>query len=188
MSTLVRLIVVSSRMGAGTSYPPPTVSYHSDRAGSYTIDEFIDRRIYKWFKKTTVEIVVFVEERSVRAHLVEFKEGNIQFTTELDGHIEIDINPNIEIKNKKHKGMCSEAIAKTMFCAIRTYVERFGIPVTYGNVTITSNNAKAAFHCYKHAFAKNGFETDSSPPLFDNIKQWTIHFIKSIKKPLRLVR
>jgi hypothetical protein len=82
--------------------------------------------------------------------------------------------------------MCSESTTKPMFCAIRSYVERFGKTIPYGSVTITSQQAKAAFQCYKTAFKNNGYETDSEPPTTDKIKQWTIQYIKSITKPLKL--
>jgi|TARA_B110001450_G_scaffold174520_1_gene162895 hypothetical protein len=170
-------------MGAG--FYAPIASYHTDRAGTYTIDETFDKRVYKWFQNNnSIQIAVFVEDKSVRAQLIEFN----AFKIRQDDCVEIIVNENIEIKDVyiNHKGMSSESVAKTMFCAIRTYVERIGNPVLYGNVTVTSKNAKAAFRCYKSAFAKNGFETESTLPSVDVINQWTIHFIKSIKKPLKL--
>lgn len=177
-------------MGAGTSQQLPIVTYHCDRGGVYTVVETIDKRKYRWFQhNATIIVDVVLEENSVRSHLVEFQKENIHFTNERGSHIDIVVKEgNIEIKDVflKHKGMCSEATTKTIFCAIRTYVERFGRPVLYGNVNITSQNAKAAFNCYRTAFANNGFETDSTAPTLDNIKHWTVLFIKSIIIPLKL--
>jgi len=176
-------------MGTGVSNISTVITYHNDRGGVYTIDETINQRTYRWFTdETLIEIIVFIEANSVRAHLVKFKKGQICFDNEYDGHVDITVNDTIEINDVflKHQGICSESTTKTMFCALRTYVERFGRPVFYGHVTITSKNAKAAFQCYCRAFANNGFETDSTPPCLDIINNWCIRFIKTIKKPLKL--
>tara|TARA_B110000285_G_scaffold66551_1_gene76438 strand:+ start:9387 stop:9917 length:531 start_codon:yes stop_codon:yes gene_type:complete len=175
-------------MGTGTSLPITT--YHHDRGGVYIVEESFDTRTYKWYTDNiTVEVVVFVEEYGVRAHLVEYKTEKIHFTNENNGHVDIIVkDSHIQIKDVylKHKGMCSDATTKTMFCAIRTYVARVGKTIPYGSVTITSKNAKAAFKCYKSAFKNNGYETDSEVPATEIIKQWTIQYIKSITRPLKL--
>ena len=175
-------------MGSGASLPITT--YHHDRGGAYVVEETFDTRTYKWQgDDTSAEVVVFIEEWGVRAHLVEYKKGKIHFTNENNGHVDVLVTDSgIEIKDVylEHKGMCSKSTTKTLFCAIRTYAERFGKSIPYGNVTIVSQYAKAAFQCYKTAFKNNGYETDSEPPTKDNIKHWTIQYIKSINKPLKL--
>jgi len=175
-------------MGSGTSLPITT--FHTDRGGSYTVEEMSDTRTYKWYgDKLDVEVVVFIEDWGVRAHLVEFNKEKIHFTNENNGYVDISVKDScIEIQDVylKHRGMCSESTMKTMFCAIRSYVERVGKTIPYGSVTITSQQAKAAFQCYKTAFKSNGYETDSEPPATNEIKQWTIQYIRSITKPLKL--
>jgi hypothetical protein len=184
----IYISILNSKMGSGTSLPITT--YHQDRGGTYIVEETFDTRTYKWYSvRLDVEVVVFIEEWGVRAHLVEFNKGKIHFTNENNGYVDISVKEScIEIQDVyiKHRGMCSESTTKPMFCAIRSYVERFGKTIPYGSVTITSQQAKAAFQCYKTAFKNNGYETDSEPPTTDKIKQWTIQYIKSITKPLKL--
>ena len=175
-------------MGSGKSVPITT--YYNDRGGAYMVEKTFDTQTYKWYgDKLDVEVLVIIEEWGVRAHLVEFNKEKIHFTNENNGYVDISVKDScIEIQDVyiKHQGMCSESTMKTMFCAIRSYVERFGKTIPYGSVTITSQHAKAAFQCYKTAFKNNGYETDSDPPAADEIKQWTIQYIKSITKPLKL--
>jgi len=86
-----------------------------------------------------VEVVVFIEKWGVRAHLLEFNKGKIHFTNENNGYVEISVKDScIEIQDVyiKHQGMCSESTTKTMFCAIRSYVERFGKTIPYGSTKI----------------------------------------------------
>lgn len=175
-------------MGSGTSLP--ITSYHDDRGGTYVIEETCDTRVYKWYQDgLTVEVNVYIEDWGVRAHLVKYERGKTQFTNENKEHVDITVRDNsIEIKDVflKHKGMCSESTSKTMFCAIRTYVERIGKAIPYGAVTITSRHAKSAFQCYATAFKNNGYKTNSEAPTTDEIKQWTIRYVKSITIPLNL--
>lgn len=175
-------------MGSGTSLP--ITSYHHDRGGTYIMEETYDTRVYKWYQdELAVEVNVYIEDWGVRAHLVTYKKGKTHFTNERKEHVDITVkDKSIEIKDVflKHKGMCSASTTKTMFCAIRTYVERIGDTIPYGSVTITSRHAKAAFQCYKTAFNNNGYETDSEAPATDETKQQTIKYVKSIMKPLDL--
>lgn len=178
-----------SKMGIGSSYS--AISYHDDRGGVYVLEDMVGQRLYHWhttgFK---LDVMVNVGDSEVNAHLLHYRDKDTLFSNEHDGHIDITVlNSCIQIKDVylTVNGICTLTLTKTMFAAIRTYVEKCGREVLFGQVIITSANAKVAFNIYNQAFVNNGFCTTTMRSKEDNVTNWTIFFHKTIKQPVLIM-
>ena len=186
--------LISDSMGSGNSVKFLTL--HSEqKAGDFLILNNGPEWTFKWGNIVAgIEVVVVKElSESLSAHLIRnnmFKNKVQHFDVEKgDGYVDITIKSGIcEISDvyMKCRGICTMSLEKVIFAAIRIYARDFRRSVRWGCVKISSNHARAAYHCYVTAFQKNGFCTETVEPDTDLQENFIVDFVKIVRQPLNL--
>jgi len=193
-SLCLTLLQIYYRMGSGNSVKLLTI--HSEhKAGDFMILNDGPQWAFKWGNiMAGIEIVVVKEDTdTLSAHLIR---NNINadrmkhFDVEKgDGYVDIIIKSEVcEILDvyMKCRGICTMSLEKVIFAAIRVYAREFHSSVRWGCVKISSNNARAAYHCYVTAFRRNGFCTETPVPLTDTQEDFIVDFVKIVRQPPQL--
>lgn len=166
---------------------PVHIEYFSDRGGDYTITHTDDKWVFRWGTvQKGVEIDVFQRGDIVAAHLVRnnfSKKSKKHFHAEYDGHLDVIItNETVEVQNVflRKRGICKESVHKVIFAAMRIYARELRKCIRTGIVVISSEYAKAAYHCYKKAFKLNGFSTETPEPPSKRILDYIVVFTRDV--------
>lgn len=177
----------------GSITAPIDIEYFSDRGGDYTITHTDDKWVFRWGTvQNGVEIDVFKQKQMVAGHLVRnnfSKKSKKHFDAEYDGHLDVIIaNETVEIKNVflSKRGICKESVNKVIFAAMRIYARELRQCIRAGIVIISSEYAKAAYHCYKKAFKLNGFSTETPEPPSKRILDYIVVFTRDVYQEPKL--
>jgi hypothetical protein len=171
----------------GSVTTPVEIEYFSDRGGTYSITCTDDKWVFQWgsFNKG-VEVDVFQQENLIAGHLVRnnlSKKNKKHFDVERDGYLDVLItDETVELKDVllRPRGICKESVNKVIFAAARIYARQIRQPIRSGILEISSENAKAAYHCYKKAFKSNGFSTETPEPPSNNIRNYVVVFRRDV--------
>ena len=173
----------------GSITAPIQIEYFSDRGGDYTITHSDDKWTFRWGTvQSGVEIDVFRQHNIIAGHLVRnnvSKKPRKHFDAEYDGHLDVLIaNRTVEIKNVflRKRGICKESVHKVIFAAMRIYSRELRQSIRAGVVSISSDYAKKAYHCYKKAFKLNGFSTETPEPPSKRILDYLVVFTRDVYK------
>jgi len=177
----------------GSVTTPVHIEYFSDRAGTYTITQSDDKWTFQWGTiQKGVEVDVFRQEHLIAGHLVRnnlSKKPKKHFDAESDGYLDVLIaNETVELKDVllRPRGICKESVNKVIFAAMRIYARQIRQPIRSGILEISSENAKAAYHCYKKAFKLNGFSTETPEPLTKRIRDYVVVFTRDVYQEPKL--
>lgn len=178
----------------GSSITPPIhIEYFSDRGGDYTITHTDDKWTFRWGNvQKGVEVDVFQQENLIAGHLVRnnlSKKNKKHFDAEHDGYLDVLIaNETVELKNVflRKRGICKQSVNKVLFATMRIYARELRQCIRSGVVVISSEHAKAAYHCYKKAFKLNGFSTESLEPPSKIIFDYTVVFTRDVYQEPKL--
>jgi len=178
----------------GSITTPGHIEYLSDRGGDYTITRTDDKWTFRWGTvQKGVEVDVFQQEHLCAGHLVRnnlSKKATKHFDAEHDGYLDVLIaNETVELKDVllRPRGICKESVNKVLFAAMRIYARQIRQPIRSGILEISSENAKAAYHCYKKAFKINGFSTKTPEPPSKKIVDYVIVFTRDVYQQPQLM-
>jgi len=177
----------------GSVTTPIEIEYHSDRAGAYTVTRTDAKWTFMWGTvEKGVEVDVFQQEYLIAAHLVRnnlSKKPKKHFDAERDGYLDVLIvDETVELKDVllRPRGICKKSVNKVIFAAMRIYARQIRQPIRSGIVQISSEYAKAAYHCYKKAFKSNGFSTSTPEPLTKRIRDYVVVFTRDVYQEPKL--
>ena len=177
----------------GSVTTPVHIEYFSDRAGTYTITQSDGKWTFQWGTiQKGVEVDVFRQEHLIAGHLVRnnlSKKPKKHFDAERDGYLDVLIvNETVELKDVllRPRGICKESVNKVIFATMRIYARQIRQPIRSGILEISSENAKAAYHCYKKAFKLNGFSTETPEPPSKRIRDYVVVFTRDVYQEPKL--